>query len=324
MSEHIQLEVKHLVKDFDTSIGIRRIRMRALNDVSLSLESGKALAVVGESGSGKSTIARIIARMYGPSSGEISINGEQVSGKMSRSQLLAFRRQVQMVFQDPFGSLNPTHTIHHHIARPFIVHKRLRGKALQQAVIDQLEQVGLTPAADVAQRYPHQLSGGQRQRVNIARAMAAGARIILADEPTSMLDVSIRIGVLNLMEEMRDRLNIGFMFITHDIATARYFAERIAVMYVGHMVEWGSNEQITQNPQHPYTQLLISAVPNPEQRIDAPLQGGKRGDIPLWTPNKEGCPFVGRCSQAQQRCHTEMPIAQEVSVGHFVRCHLYN
>lgn len=323
MSEHIQLEVARLVKDFDTSIGIRRLRMRALNDVSFSLESGKALAVVGESGSGKSTIARIIARMYGPTSGDIRINGEVVSGKMSRQQLLAFRRQVQMVFQDPFGSLNPTHTIYHHIARPFIVHKRLRGQALKQAVIEQLEQVGLTPAADVAQRYPHQLSGGQRQRVNIARAMAAGARIILADEPTSMLDVSIRIGVLNLMEEMRDRLNIGFMFITHDIATARYFAERIAVMYVGHMVEWGSNEQITQSPKHPYTQLLISAVPNPGQRIDAPLQGGKRGDIPLWTPEKVGCPFVGRCLQARDECQSVMPEVTEVDEGHFVRCHLY-
>ncbi len=323
MSDSIRLEVSNLVKDFDTSIGIRKLRMRALNDVSLYLESGKVLAVVGESGSGKSTIARIIARMYGPTQGEIHINGQLVSGKMKRNELLKFRRQVQMVFQDPFGSLNPTHNIYHHIARPFIVHKGLKGSALKQAVIAQLEQVGLTPAADVAERYPHQLSGGQRQRVNIARAMAAGAQIILADEPTSMLDVSIRIGVLNLMEEMRDKLNIGFMFITHDIATARYFAERIAVMYVGHMVEWGSNEQITQSPKHPYTQLLISAVPNPGQRIDTPLEGGKRGDIPLWTPQKQGCPFAGRCLKVKPECHEQMPEVKEVAEQHFVRCHLY-
>lgn len=322
-AEHLHLQVKHLTKDFKTSQGIKAIKMRALNDVSLELETGQVLAVVGESGSGKSTIARIIAKMHEPTAGDILINGQSTLKLKGRKQLLSFRKRIQMVFQDPFGSLNPTHDIHHHVARPFVVHHGLRGQKLDQAVIAQLEAVGLTPARDISQRYPHQLSGGQRQRVNIARAMAAGARIILADEPTSMLDVSIRIGVLNLMQDMKTKLNIGFMFITHDIATARYFADRIAVMYVGHMVEWGDGEQITQTPMHPYTQLLISAVPNPENRIDAPMQGGKRGDIPLWSPEKQGCPFAARCLSVKDACHQQMPEVKEINPGHFIRCHLY-
>ncbi|WP_119395363.1 ABC transporter ATP-binding protein [Salinibius halmophilus] len=324
MSEKLTLTVKGLKKDFRSGgTTLNPKKMRALNDVSLNLESGKALAIVGESGSGKSTIAKIITGIHDPTGGEIELNGKNVV-KLKGDDKRKFRQKVQMVFQDPFASLNPTHTIRHHIERPLKIHRKLKGDALEAEVLRVLTEVGLTPAKATADKYPHELSGGQRQRVNIARGMAAGAEIILADEPTSMLDVSIRIGVLNLMSDMKDKHDIGFMYITHDIATARYFAEQTAVMYVGHMVEWGDTETITQAPKHPYTQLLISAVPDPSKRIDAPLQGGERGEIPVWYPDSVGCPFAERCLSATDHCRKEMPGVTQLADNHFTRCHLYS
>lgn len=324
MSNNLTLTVKGLSKDFQSGgTTLKPKKMRALNDVSLTLESGKALAVVGESGSGKSTIAKIITGIHDPSHGEIELNNQNVV-KLKGEAKRKFRQKVQMVFQDPFASLNPTHTIRHHIERPLKIHQKLKGDALEVEMLRVLTEVGLTPAKATAEKYPHELSGGQRQRVNIARGMAAGAQIILADEPTSMLDVSIRIGVLNLMSEMKDKHDIGFMYITHDIATARYFAEQTAVMYVGHMVEWGDTETITQSPKHPYTQLLISAVPDPSKRIDAPLQGGERGEIPVWYPDSVGCPFSERCLSATDHCRKEMPGVTKLAENHYTRCHLYS
>lgn len=324
MSNNLTLTVKGLSKDFQSGgTTLKPKKMRALNDVSLTLESGKALAVVGESGSGKSTIAKIITGIHDPSHGEIKLNNQDVV-KLKGEAKRKFRQKVQMVFQDPFASLNPTHTIRHHIERPLKIHQKLKGDALEVEMLRVLTEVGLTPAKATAEKYPHELSGGQRQRVNIARGMAAGAQIILADEPTSMLDVSIRIGVLNLMSEMKDKHDIGFMYITHDIATARYFAEQTAVMYVGHMVEWGDTETITQSPKHPYTQLLISAVPDPSKRIDAPLQGGERGEIPVWYPDSVGCPFSERCLSATDHCRKEMPGVTKLAENHYTRCHLYS
>lgn len=324
MSNNLTLTVKGLSKDFQSGgTTLKPAKMRALNDVSLTLESGKALAVVGESGSGKSTIAKIITGIHDPSNGDIELNNESVV-KLKGEAKRKFRQKVQMVFQDPFASLNPTHTIRHHIERPLKIHQKLKGDALEVEMLRVLTEVGLTPAKATAEKYPHELSGGQRQRVNIARGMAAGAKIILADEPTSMLDVSIRIGVLNLMSEMKDKHDIGFMYITHDIATARYFAEQTAVMYVGHMVEWGDTETITQSPKHPYTQLLISAVPDPSKRIDAPLQGGERGEIPVWYPDSVGCPFSERCLSATDHCRKEMPGVTKLAENHYTRCHLYS
>lgn len=324
MSEQLTLTVKGMVKDFRSGgTTLKPTKMRALNDVSLTLESGKALAIVGESGSGKSTIAKIITGIHDPSDGVIELNGSNVV-KLKGEARRKFRQKVQMVFQDPFASLNPTHTIRHHIVRPLKIHQKLKGDALEAEMLRVLTEVGLTPAKATADKYPHELSGGQRQRVNIARGMAAGAKIILADEPTSMLDVSIRIGVLNLMSDMKNKHDIGFMYITHDIATARYFAEQTAVMYVGHMVEWGDTETITQAPKHPYTQLLISAVPDPSKRIDAPLQGGERGEIPVWYPDSIGCPFAERCLSATDHCRKEMPGVTQLADNHYTRCHLYS
>lgn len=320
------VEGKNLIKDFPiNSNALKQPMMRAINDVSFKMYKSRGLSVVGESGSGKSTTAKMIAKMYAPNSGSIHYKGKDLASFRSRSELKSYRKGVQMVWQDPFGSLNPTHNIFHHLARPLLIHKKIatnNKKELQDRVYALLEQVGLIPAKETANKFPHQLSGGQRQRVNLARNIAVEAEVVLADEPTSMLDVSIRAGVLNLMEEMKFEKKMSLLYITHDIATARYIAEDIAVMYVGHMVEWGDTEEVIHQPQHPYTQLLISAVPDPSKSIHTQLDGNK-GDIPLWTPSSSGCPFAARCPHSTQKCKQQLPEITQLSSNHFVRCYLH-
>ncbi|MDN3616212.1 ATP-binding cassette domain-containing protein [Vibrio gallaecicus] len=258
------MQVKNLVKEFTVGGGLGKEDIfRALHGVSFDLYAGKTLALVGESGCGKSTCARLMTKVYPPTEGEILFEGKDIRELNKRKDVLDYRGKVQMVFQDPFGSLNPTHTIEHHLTRPLKIHKQVNGNAqLQDRLLELLTLVELPK--ETLSKYPHELSGGQRQRVNLARALAVGAKVILADEPTSMLDVSIRLGVLNLMQRMKKDLGIGFLYITHDLATAHYIAEETAVMYKGQIVEWGSTESILTNPQHPYTKLLISAVPDPD------------------------------------------------------------
>lgn len=320
---NLLIDVKDLVIDFALNNALfNRQYMRAVNQVSFTLKAGEALAVVGESGSGKSTCARALCRLLKPTSGNIYMQGVDVNSKANRMNQRDYAREVQMIFQDPFGSLNPVHTIRHHLTRPLrIHHPTLKSNALEERVIEVIERVGLSPAKQTADKYPYELSGGQRQRVAIARALAVGAKFILADEPISMLDVSIRLGILNLMSDMKDE-GIGFLYITHDIATARYFAERTAVMYVGHMVEWGNSDSVTQNPQHPYTQLLISAVPGTGMRKKSEIKS-KKADIPIWKPESTGCPFAERCVQATDKCRAVMPPVTQLGKDHFVRCVLY-
>ncbi|KAB2823422.1 ABC transporter ATP-binding protein [Aliivibrio finisterrensis] len=320
------IEGKNLVKDFPVSSNaLKNPMMRAINDVSFKMYKSRGLSVVGESGSGKSTTAKMIAKMYAPTDGVIEYKGRDIQDIVKKNDLMKYREGVQMVWQDPFGSLNPTHNIFHHIARPLLIHKKVTSgnqKELEDRVYDLLEQVGLIPPKETAAKFPHQLSGGQRQRVNLARNIAVGAEVVLADEPTSMLDVSIRAGVLNLMEEMKFEKEMSLLYITHDIATARYIAEDLAVMYVGHMVEWGDTDEIIHDPQHPYTQLLVSAVPDPSKSIHTKLKGNK-GEIPLWTPESAGCPFAGRCTHVTEKCKERMPGVTKLSDNHFVRCYLY-
>ena len=258
------IEVKNVIKEFTVGGGFARSEpFRALQGVSFKLYSGRTLALVGESGCGKSTCARLITKVYPPTDGHILFHGRDIAELRSRKDVLAYRGKVQMVFQDPFGSLNPTHTIEHHLTRPLKIHAQVRSDSeIPARLTELLKQVEL-PEETLA-KFPHELSGGQRQRVNLARALAVGSQIILADEPTSMLDVSIRLGVLNLMQRMKKELGIGFLYITHDLATAHYIAEETAVMYKGQIVEWGDTRAILSNPQHPYTKLLISAVPDPD------------------------------------------------------------
>ncbi len=256
------LEVTNLTKDFKIRKGLKSSLLRAVNEANFVLEPGKTIALVGESGSGKSTIARMIAKLETPTSGTIAIDGKPSATR--GAGLRKYRRNVQMVFQDPFASLNPFHTIAHHLERPL----RLHGKAKTQAEIDTkvvelLERVNLEPAVDIARRRPHELSGGQRQRVAIARALAPGAQYLIADEPVSMLDVSIRLSVLNLLARLQREDNLGVLYITHDLATARHFSDEIMVMYKGNIVERGPSDEVILNPQHDYTKILLAAAPNP-------------------------------------------------------------
>ncbi len=257
------LEARNLVKDFHLRSGFRTSLLHAVKDVSFTLEAGRTTALVGESGSGKSTIARMLMKLETPTSGSILLDGEE-SGTRG-SALERYRSDVQMVFQDPFASLNPFHTIVHHLERPIrLHHPKLDSREVRARAIELLERVRLTPGESFAERRPHELSGGQRQRVAIARALAPGARFIVADEPVSMLDVSIRLGVLNLLAELQREENLGVLYITHDLATARHFSDDIMVLFRGDVVERGSADEVILNPQHEYTRTLLAAAPEPE------------------------------------------------------------
>jgi peptide/nickel transport system ATP-binding protein len=238
----------------------------AARSVSFGLHAGRTLALVGESGSGKTTAARLIMREYQPDEGRILFRGEPL-GKADRRALRAYRSAVQMVFQDPFSSLNPAHTIRYHLERPLKLHRPGQSASARRAAAEELlSRVKLDPALVLA-KFPHELSGGQRQRISIARALAVNPQVIVADEPTSMLDVSVRLGILNLLNAMKAEEQLALLYITHDIATARYVAEDIMVMYSGQIVEWGATDSVLGDPQHPYTRLLLAAVPDPDRRF---------------------------------------------------------
>ena len=253
------LEVMGLTKEFG-----RRPPLRAVDDVSFTLRPGTVTALVGESGSGKTTVARLLSQLYAPTEGTIRFRGEDVSRVRGRRALLAYRSEVQMIFQDPFASLNPVKRVQHHLKRPLLIHRLVPRSKVDARIRELLLTVGLVPPDEIAQKYPHQLSGGQRQRVAIARALAVSPAVVLADEPISMLDVSIRIGLLNLMADLKRELGIAFLYITHDIASARYVADEVLVMYAGRIVEQGPTDAVLHDPQHAYTRLLLSAVPNPD------------------------------------------------------------
>lgn len=262
--ESTSLEARHLVKDFRLRSGVDVRTLHAVRDVSFTLEPGRTIALVGESGSGKSTIARMMAKLEGPTSGEVLLDGRASATR--GSGLARYRRDVQMVFQDPFSSLNPFHPIRHHLERPLrIHHPRLSSREVRERAEELLERVRLSPASTFADRRPHELSGGQRQRVAIARALAPGARFIIADEPVSMLDVSIRLGVLNLLAELQRQEHLGVLYITHDLATARHFSDEILVMFRGEIVERGPSEQVILDPQHEYTKTLLEAAADPDR-----------------------------------------------------------
>jgi peptide/nickel transport system ATP-binding protein len=294
--------------------------VHAVENVSLTLPEERVTAVVGESGSGKSTLARLLCRLLKPTSGELLFYGSPVlpHGLGRRD----YSRQVQMVLQDPFSSLNPVHDIRYHLARPLQVHGLLpRGVSVDDAIAGLLERVALTPADQFLRKYPHELSGGQRQRVAIARALAVRPRVLLADEPVSMLDVSIRLGVLNLLGDLRDRERLAILYITHDIASARYLADTIIVMYAGQVVESGPAEAITDQPAHPYTQLLLSAAPDPDRGEPPALSG--RGAPPSLVAPPSGCRFHPRCPHAMAVCAAAVPPAFDVGGGHKSACWLH-
>jgi len=317
------IDVRHLTKHFPVGGFVSKQAVHALEDVSFSIPQGEVVALVGESGSGKSTTARLLARLIAPTSGEIVYEGKDILITQPRGASLSYRSEVQMVFQDPFGSLNPVHPIRYHLERPLKIHKKTRGRReLRERMHELLETVGLEPPDEVAAKYPYQLSGGQRQRVAFARALAVEPKVMLADEPVSMLDVSIRIGILNLIDRLRADKGISFLYITHDIASARYIADQTNVMYAGRMVEGAESTELIAEPAHPYTKLLLSAVPNPHAGLRTE-EAPSRGEIPSLIDPPPGCPFEPRCPYAMDICRKDMPGISRLGGKHWVRCHLY-
>jgi peptide/nickel transport system ATP-binding protein len=319
------LEARDLRKRFPVHaehLFARRSYVHAVDDVSFALRSGTITALVGESGSGKSTVARLLAGLYEPTNGSILLHSRDVLAQRRRREVLDYRSRVQLIFQDPFASLNPVKTVRHHIARPLRIHHIVPRREVDARVHELLETVGLVPPAAVAAKYPHELSGGQRQRVAIARALAVEPEVVLADEPISMLDVSIRIGILNLMAKLKEERGLAFLYVTHDLASARYVADELIVMYAGQIVERGPTEAVLSAPLHPYTQLLLSAVPNAAAAGRPGRIAVRKGLAAAAVDPGEGCRFVGRCPLATDLCSRVTPALVEARPTHVARCHV--
>ena len=321
MSEPL-LRTEGLTRHFRVGKLLSRKTLHAVDDVNLTIGRGEIVALVGESGSGKSTIARLLARVYKPTRGEIYFEGKRLSRMRRRKRRLAYSSDVPMVFQDPYASINPAYRIAHGIKRALRLHRRGLGHKGRRGEVERvLDAVGLVPASAAARKFPYELSGGQRQRVGFAQALAFRPKLIIADEPVSMLDVSIRIGILNLMSELREREGVSFLYITHDVASARYIADRVLVMYAGHLVEEGPTEVVLQRPKHPYTQLLLSAVPDPRAELGV-ADKTDVGEPPKVIDPGEGCRFRARCPYAIERCHSETPLLRVLGERHLAACHV--
>ena len=304
----VLLEAKNLSKHYRLARGET---LRAVSDVSLVVHRGKALALVGESGCGKSTLGRTLIGLGAPSSGEVFFEGERISSLSDRA-LRRWRPRMQMVFQDSSSTFNPRRTIGDTLAEPMRIHGRT-GIADRIAML--LEHVGLS--SSVLSRYPHEFSGGQRQRLNIARALMLGPDLLVADEPTSALDVSVQAQIVNLLRELRNSLGVACVFISHDLAVVRQMADRIAVMYLGRIVEEGDVLAVLEAPAHPYTRALLNAVPRPDRPLPPPL----KGDVPSPIHPPQGCAFHTRCPLAQPRCSQERPELHRIAEGRTVACH---
>ncbi len=312
------LQVENLKKYFEVKRRGQKKILKAVDGVSFTLKKGEILSLVGESGSGKTTVGRLVTRLYTPTSGKIVFDGIDITF-MSERQLRPLRRRFQMIFQDPYASLNPRMKIGRAIAEPLVVHGIMDWERARKRALELLERVGLIPAEDFYERLPSQLSGGQRQRAVIARAIALEPDMIVADEAVSMVDVSMRASILQLLNELRKEMNTAIIFITHDLAVARLISDRIAVMYVGKIVEEGPVEEVLTNPRHPYTRALITSVPSirKKQRKRFPILG----EIADPTNVPSGCRYHPRCPLAKDICKREEPQLREVSPGHKVACH---
>ena len=303
------------------SLFSKPIYVKAVDDVSLSIGKGETLAIVGESGSGKTTLGRTMLRLLKPIGGELIFNGVDITNSPEKD-LKWFRRRVSAVFQDPFSSLNPYHNVKFIVEEPLIV-QGVDAREREERVIKALEEVKLTPVEDYLFKYPHQLSGGQRQRVAIARAIVTRPDFIVADEPVSMLDASVRVEVLTIFKDIQQRDNIAFAYITHDISTAKYFSDRIAIMYAGKLVEIGPYRDVVKEPNHPYTQALIEAIPDPDPRNRFRERKVAPGEPPNLANPPPGCRFHPRCPYAMDICKVKEPPMVEVKPGIYVACWLY-
>lgn len=302
----LAMEAIGLSKDFRLG---RHESVSAVRDVSFNLYRGAVVALVGESGSGKSTAAKLLAGHESLTAGSVRLDGQPVSLR-ARGAFRRYKSMVQYIFQDPFSSLNPVHTVRYHLERPTKLHQgRRSAEELDAELVGLMERVRLTPARPFLAKFPHELSGGQRQRVAVARALAARPSVLLADEPVSMLDVSIRLEMLSLLDDLRSRLHLALLYITHDIASARYFADEVLVMYAGEIVERGPAEEVTQQPAHPYTQLLVSSAPDPDDLGSILRHGGAAAarQAGEGTTARTGCRFAPRCPLAEDRCRLQTP-----------------
>mgnify|MGYP001817514871 CR=1 FL=1 len=308
------------VEDLRVHFHVPRGVVRAVDGVSLDLERGETLGLVGESGCGKSTVARAIVALVPPTGGDIRFKGESLVG-LARRQMRPLRRDLQMVFQDPYASLNPRMSIASTIGEPMRIHGTVARSDLDGRVCEIMELVGLDPS--MRRRYPHEFSGGQRQRIGLARALALEPDVILLDEPVSALDVSVQAQVLNLLDDLKSRLGLTYLFIAHHLAVVRHMSERVAVMYLGRIVELADREHLYTDPLHPYTEALMSAIPVPDPVVEAerkriPIEG----ELPSPTATITGCPFRSRCPKAFERCAVEAPELLEHRPGHLAACHL--
>ena len=316
MAENI-LEVKHLKKYFKTARGT----LHAVDDVSFTIEKGKTLGIVGESGCGKSTTGRAILRLLEPTDGQVIFNGQDITA-LSSSKMRQMRRDMQIIFQDPFSSLDPKKTVSQTIAEPIIENKILKDKkAIDVRVRELMATVGL--AERLVNAYPHELDGGRRQSIGIARALAMEPKFIVCDEPVSALDVSIQAQILNLLQELKEQMGLTFIFITHDLSVVNHFADEIAVMYLGQLIEKAPTEELFDHPVHPYTRALLSAIPIPEVGIERPERILLRGEISSPIDPPDECRFAKRCNYVCDQCHKSCPQLVEISEGHFVSCHLW-
>ena len=316
------VDVRHLKQYFNINVGPLRTKpLKAVDDVSFSIRSGETLGLVGESGCGKTTVGRSILHLYQPTDGEVEFKGRLIKTKSDINEL---RKKATMVFQDPYSSLNPRMTVSDIIGEPLDIHKMYKSKAERmERILELMDRVGLN--SEHASRYAHEFSGGQRQRIGIARALALRPEFIVCDEPVSALDVSIQAQVINMFVELQEQMGLTYLFIAHDILVVRHISDRIAVMYLGKMVELADAEVIYDQPLHPYTRSLMSAVPQPDPKV---ARANKRivlaGDIPSPLNAPSGCPFRTRCPHATERCAESMPEFKEVETGHFVACHRVN
>ncbi|MBM3933523.1 MAG: ATP-binding cassette domain-containing protein [SAR202 cluster bacterium] len=322
-SREALVEVKNLKMYFPVTSGIvmqRKVAdVKAVDDVTLSIDKGESLGLVGESGSGKTTLGRCILQLYKPTSGDVTFEGTRLSG-LSGAEMRGFRRKMQIIFQDPYGSLDPRMTCGDIIGEPLIVHKLTKTKAeYQDRVAELLTTVGMNPF--MVDRYPHEFSGGQRQRIGIARALAVSPSFIVCDEPVSALDVSIQAQVINLLKELQQRLGLTYLFIAHDLAVVRHVSNRVAVMYLGKIVEIADRNELHKNPQHPYTRALLSAIPIPDPAVESRRERIiLSGELPSPMNPPKGCVFSTRCPIAIDACRDGMPELRSVNKGHRVAC----